>query len=165
MTAAEALSVAAFKDGKYSQAFGAFGPERRGAPVMSFCRIDDKLIRLRQQVYEPDVVVVLDPSLLNVVNVYDGLKKGGSVVFNNNCAVANAPGGVRVFVVDATKIAKDVLGRPIVNTAMLGAYVKATGDVNVESLIASIKERFPGKLGEKNEAAIRRAYEETKEVR
>lgn len=154
VTAGEILSVAAFKDGKYAQAFGKFGPERRGAPVQAFTRIDSKPIRLRQDIYTPDIVVVLDPSLMKVVDVREGMKKGSILLINTSEKIPGA------WCVDATRIALDVIGRPIVNTAMLGAFSKASGClVTVDSIVAAIKERFPGELGEKNAKAIIKASE------
>ncbi|MCK4327551.1 MAG: pyruvate ferredoxin oxidoreductase subunit gamma [Candidatus Diapherotrites archaeon] len=154
VTAAEVLAVAAFKDGKYAQAFGKFGPERRGAPVQSFTRISDEPIRIRQEVYEPDCVVVLDASLMKVVDVREGLKEGGILIINTGEEVAGA------WAVDATQIAMDVIGKPIVNTAMLGAFNKASEcAVTLDSLTEAIKERFPGKIGELNSKAIVKASE------
>ena len=104
VTAAELFAVAAFKDGKYSQAFGAFGPERRGAPVMSFTRIDDSFVRLRQQVYAPDIVVVIEPNLLNVIDVTAGLKGGGTIILNSDKPVGLGD-GFKVHRVDRLLIA------------------------------------------------------------
>ena len=154
VTAAEVLAIAAFSDGKYSQAFGKFGPERRGAPVQSFTRVDEKPIRIRQEVYEPDIVIVLDPGLMKVVDVKQGLKENGIVIINTKDKVAGA------WCVDATEIALETIGKPIVNTAMLGAFSKASkGAVSLDSIVAAIKERFPGELGEKNAKAIAKASE------
>ncbi|ODS39739.1 pyruvate ferredoxin oxidoreductase, partial [Candidatus Altiarchaeales archaeon WOR_SM1_SCG] len=140
VTAAEVLAIAAFKDGKYSQAFPSFGVERRGAPVQAFVRISDKFIRRRNQIYEPDYVVVLDSTLIDVVNVSEGLQKDGILTVNSatHCPI----GDYNVCCVDATKIALDVLGVPIVNTAMLGAFSAATGAVSLESLKSAIMEKF-----------------------
>ena len=118
VSAAELLARAAFKDGKYSQAFPYFGVERRGAPVQAFCRIDDRFIRMRQNVYEPDCVIVLDSTLLDVVDVEQGLKENGLVVLNTRKRVDRK----NVKTIDATSIALETLGRPIVNTVMLGAF-------------------------------------------
>jgi len=154
VTAAEVLAVAAFKDGKHAQAFGKFGPERRGAPIQSFTRISDEPIRIRQEVYEPDYVIVLDPSLMKVVDVKQGLKKGGILIVNTTEKI---PG---VWCVDATKVAMEIIGRPIVNTAMLGAFNKASEcAVTLDSLTDAIKKRFPGKIGETNAQAIVKASE------
>jgi pyruvate ferredoxin oxidoreductase gamma subunit len=158
VTAAELLAVAANEEGKWSQAFPFFGVERRGAPVMAFTRIADEYIKTRQQVYEPDIVVVLDPTLLDAVNVLEGAKKGAPVIVNTK----KKPDikGFEVKTVDATKIALEELGKPFVNTPMLGALVKATGIVKIDSLVNAIKERYPGEVGEKNARAIKKTYEE-----
>ena len=157
------MAQAAIDEGKYAQAFPAFGPERRGAPVQAFIRISDKQIRIRAEVTEPDIVVVLDPSLLNIVKVTSGLKKNGLVVVNTK-SIDSVPADIRsnyrVAVIDANLVAKETLGAPIVNTTMLGALIKASGVVKLESLAEPLKKRF-GKLAEKNLAAMKRAYDET----
>ena len=165
VTSAEILSAAAISEGKYAQAFPSFGPERRGAPVQAFVRISaDQPIRDRSSITEPDVVVVLDPGLLRIVNVTSGLKPGGIVIVNS---VKNAEQIRREFninatlaVVGATKIATETLGVPIVNTTMIGAILKATEVVKMESLYEPLMTRF-GKNGEKNINAMKRAYNET----
>ncbi len=160
MTAAELLAQAAFKDGKYSQAFPAFGVERRGAPVQAFCRISDKKVRTRAQIYFPDVIIVQDSSLLEVVDVFGGLKDDGVAVINTKKGVEDL--GIdhpaQIVTIDATGLAIQHLGRPITNTTMLGAFTGATGMVGIDSLVEMIRERFPGKLGENNVTAIRDAY-------
>ena len=145
VTAAEILAKAAFKDGKYSQAFPFFGVERRGAPVMAFTRIDSEPINLRYQVYNPDHVIVLDDGLL------------GEVIINTHEKVESA--SHKVFDVDATGIALEILGVNIVNTIILGYFAKKTGEVSIESLIEVIKETFPGPIGEKNAVAAQKAYD------
>jgi pyruvate ferredoxin oxidoreductase gamma subunit len=163
VTSAELVAQAAIAEGKYAQAFPAFGPERRGAPVQAFIRISDKQIRVRAEVTEPDIVVVLDPGLLTIVKVTAGLKKNGLVVVNTK-SIDSVPADVcanyRVATVDANLIAKETLGAPIVNTTMLGALIKASRVVKLESLAEPLKKRF-GKLAEKNLAAMGRAYDET----
>ena len=156
VTAAEVLAVSAFKDNKYSQAFPKFGPERSGAPVEAYCRLDDKFINLRTQVYNPTHLIVLDMSLLKVVDVSRGLKENGIVIINSN--KKQEIGGYKVFNIDATKIALEVLGKPIVNTAMLGAFAKATNLVFLESIKDSLRERFQRELAERNIEAIETAY-------
>lgn len=160
VTAAEILAIAAFKDGKYSQAFPIFGVERRGAPVQAFCRIDEKPIKIRCQVYEPDIVVVQDATLISDVDVTAGLKEGGTILINS----AKSPeefnfDGVVVKTVDATRLALDILGRPIVNTIMLGALAKL-GVVSLNSIVEVVGNRFSGKIGEKNVLAVKKAFEE-----
>jgi pyruvate ferredoxin oxidoreductase gamma subunit len=161
VTAAEILAKAAFEDGKYCQAFPFFGVERRGAPVMAFSRIDEKPIRRRYQIYNPDYVVVLDEGLLDVVDVFAGLKEGGKVIINANQDV-KVENNAEIYSIDATGIALDVLGVPIVNTVMLGAFSGSTGEVSLESIIKIIKKTFPGKIGDKNAKAAEIAYEKVK---
>ncbi len=161
VTAADLLAMAAFFDGKYSQAFPSFGTERRGAPVTAFARISDRFIRRRCQIYNPDYVVVQDPSLLEVIDVASGLKEDGVVLINTekspeelNLTVKN------VFTINATKIALDVLGVPIVNTAMIGAFGALSGEVSLESIKKAVERRFPEKLAKKNLKAVEVAYRE-----
>ncbi len=166
VTSAELLAQAAIAEGKYGQAFPSFGPERRGAPVMAFARVSDGPIRNRSAVYEPDVVLVLDPSLLNLVNVVEGLKKGGWVVVNTasepeDLAARMGWKGLNVATVDALTIAMETIRRPITNTTMLGALLKATGLVSVEPLEQALVNRF-GRLAARNAEAMKRAIEETR---
>lgn len=161
VTAAELLAVAAFEDGKYSQAFPAFGVERRGAPVMAFTRISDKKIRLRSQIYEPDVVIVQDPTLIEVVDFVGGLKKDGLVIVNTDASSESLNLNIqgKVKTIDATRIAIEHLGRPIMNTTLMGAFAGATDYIKVDSIERSVRHRFPGELGEKNVRAVRAAYD------
>lgn len=164
VTSAELAAQAAIQEGKFAQAFPAFGPERRGAPVVAFLRVDDKPIRLRERVYEPDVVVVLDPTVMSIIAVDDGLKEGGWLVLNTTRSVAEVRSEYgfshRLAVVDASHIAQETLGVPITNTVMLGALVKATGLVKAESLNGPLAERF-GPLAARNQKAYERAFSET----
>ena len=166
VTAANILASAAFKQGKYVQAFPFFGVERRGAPVTAFTRIDDKPIRIKTQIYEPDIVVVLDPSLLETVDVTAGLKDGGTVIVNTEKSkeevlekLKKKP--AKLALVDATTIALDILGLPITNTAILGAVAKATGVVELKYVQEAIKETFSGTLGEKNAKVAEEAFNKT----
>jgi pyruvate ferredoxin oxidoreductase gamma subunit len=130
VTAAELIAVAAFKSGVFSQAFPAFGVERRGAPVQAFVRFADSKIRLRSQVYEPDYVIVQDASLIKDVNVFGGLKTGGIAIINTEMeSDFVVPDGVRLIVIDATSIALEVLGLPIANTTLMGAFAAASGEI------------------------------------
>ena len=165
VTAANILAVAAFKEGKYIQAFPMFGVERRGAPVTAFARMNETPIYIRTQIYEPDAVVVLDPTLLEVVNVAQGLPEGGKIIINTR----KDPGEfnfdkMNVYTVDATTIAvENRLGTktsPIVNTAILGAYSKVIGNVKMESFESAILEEAPIK-GEENVKASKDAFEHT----
>ena len=164
VTCAELLALSAIGEGKYAQAFPSFGPERRGAPVVAFCRISDQPIKIRANVYEPDIVMVLDSSLLKLVNVAAGMKERGLIVTTSQ----DTPEKVReilkvkyrLAVVDATKIAMEVLGVPITNTTMLGSLVKASEIVKRESFVDPFKNRF-GRIAEKNISAFNKAYQDT----
>ncbi|MDD4254341.1 MAG: pyruvate ferredoxin oxidoreductase subunit gamma [Methanofollis sp.] len=159
VTAAELIAVAAFEDGVYSQAFPAFGVERRGAPVQAFVRFNDAKIRLRSQVYEPDYIIVQDSSLIRDVDVFGGLKKGGIAIVNTERSIdAAVPEGVRLITLDATGIALEKLGVPIMNTTLIGAFAAATGEIALPAIRKALMRRFPGKLGEKNVAAAEYAY-------
>jgi len=168
VTTGQLLAIAAFYDGKYCQSFPMFGVERAGAPVAAFARIDKKPIRLRSEVYEPDTVVVLDSSLLETVDVTKGLKKGGSIIVNSNKSEKELgiKGQFDIHVVNATQIALSIFHRAIVNTPMLGAYAKITGQVTVKSLKKAIEEQFAKskgtKISELNKQAIEAVYKATK---
>ena len=168
VASAEMLAVSAIQEGKYAQAFPSFGPERRGAPVVAYCRVDDKPILVREPVTHPDVVVVLDPTVLRVANVASGLKPGGKIVVNT-CTpaeeIARAYGfdDCSLATVDANEISLRVIGRAITNTAMLGALLKLAPVAKLESLFEQINERFPA-VAEKNIKALQTAYDETKVV-
>jgi len=166
VTSADLLAKAAISEGKYAQAFPSFGPERRGAPVLAFDRISDKEpIRVRAEITEPDVVVVLDSGLIRIVNVTSGLKEGGTIMVNTKRSLedvaAELGGKWGLAVIDATKIAQELLGVNIVNTTMLGALLRATGVVKLESLYKPLEDRF-GRLAERNINAMKRAFEETR---
>jgi len=160
VTAAELLAISAFLDGKFTQAFPTFGSERMGAPVASFVRISDKSIRVRSQIYEPDYVIVQDATLIGSVDVFLGLKKNGLVIINTE----KQPSELKlkdvknVKTVPATKIAIEILGRPIPNTVLLGAFAGLTGLVSMDGIKKAIKERFKAEVVEKNILAAEKAY-------
>jgi pyruvate ferredoxin oxidoreductase gamma subunit len=164
VTLAELVAHAAIQEGKHAQSMPSFGPERRGAPVLAFLRVDEtERIKIRTEVAEPDVLVVLDPGLLQVGDVVSRLKKDGTAVINTKKSHDEMKSGInagRLATVDAMSIAKAILGLPIVNTTMLGALIKATGIVTLESLEKPLNERF-GKVATKNIEAMKKAYEET----
>ena len=162
VTSANLLAIAAFKEGKYCQAFPFFGTERRGAPVISFVRIDDEFIRTREQIYNPDYVVVLDPTLLNVVDVTEGLEENEIIIINTNKDV-NLPTKATIKTVDATAIALEIIGKPFVNTPMIGALVGATGIVKLDSVIEAVKERFSEDIAKKNIEAVKKTCKKIKE--
>lgn len=166
VTSAELVAQAAISEGKYAQAFPSFGPERRGAPVLAFIRVDsEQQIRVRSEVTQPDYVVVLDPGLISIVDVTAGLKEGGITIINTKKTARQIRDefGIkgRLATVDATRIARDTLGVPIVNTTMTGALIKATGIVKTESMKSPIEARF-GRLAERNIQAMEKAYAATK---
>src|SRR4030043_2109640 len=162
--ASEVLAAAFFKEGKYVQAFPAFGVERRGAPVAAFTRVDDQPIRIRHNIYEPDHIIVLDPTLMESTQVDSGLKENGWIILNTDRPPKTFGrfSKFRVATVDANRIAVEYkLGSPtapIVNTAILGAFSKITGMVAVDALVEAMKEFVPSnKAG--NAAAIKEAHE------
>jgi pyruvate ferredoxin oxidoreductase gamma subunit len=164
VTSAELTALAAIEEGKFAQAFPSFGPERRGAPVMAFVRVSDTQIRTREKIYTPDIVVVLDPSLMQIVNVEAGLKEGGLVILNSRKSAdeVRKESGLkaRLALVDASTIAMETMRVPITNTTMLGALLKGTGLISMDALRAPIHERF-GPIAEKNLKSCMRAFEET----
>jgi len=167
VTAAEVLSVAAYLEGKHAQAFPSFGSERKGAPVVAFCRIDDKEIRLREPILEPDCLIVQDPTLFKVIDVFAGLRPSGYLLVNTNRsfaalniadAAASLPKGHAV-IVPATEFALKHVGRPVPNAALLGAFAALVQSVRIDSVKRAIEEAFPGRIGAANIAAAMEAYE------
>jgi 2-oxoacid:acceptor oxidoreductase gamma subunit (pyruvate/2-ketoisovalerate family) len=167
VVASKVLAVACFHEGFYVQSFPAFGVERRGAPVMAFLRLDQKPIQLRVNIYQPDHIVVLDPTLIDAVDVTSGLKTNGWILINSSHLpeVFGRLKGFQIATVDATSIAiRNGLGsrtNPIVNTAILGAFSKVTGLVGIDSVALSIREELTIKKNE-NAKAAREAYQEVK---
>jgi pyruvate ferredoxin oxidoreductase gamma subunit len=164
VTAAELIAVAAFEGGVFSQAFPAFGVERRGAPVQAFVRFDNKMIRKRSQVYEPDYIIVQDSTLIKDVNVFQGVKKGGIAIVNTTDKTPDykVPEGVKLIIIDATSIALKAIGLPITNTTLMGAFAAATGEIQFTALENALKHRFPGELATKNIAAAKVAFDYVK---
>lgn len=166
-TASELLARAAINEGKYIQSFPEFGPERMGAPVKAYTRISDAPIRLHCAVYNPDLAIVMDPTLLVTVPVTKGLGKNGILVVNSTKEPKTLKEDLKmtegnVWTVSATDIAMRILGRAITNTAMLGVVARATGMVEMESIEKAVQDRFPGPLAEKNIGVIKEAYKEAK---
>lgn len=161
VTMAELLAEAAFYGKKEAQAFPSFGVERRGAPVTAFVRIDDKSIRLRSQIYNPDYIIVLDPTLLADEDTLAGIKKDSVLLVNSSKPLdfSTCPKGVRVQAFNATGIALETLGRPIINTIMLGAFASLSGLIELSATSEAIKKRFSGEMQEKNLVAVKRGYE------
>ncbi|MCW3978294.1 MAG: 2-oxoacid:acceptor oxidoreductase family protein [Candidatus Bathyarchaeota archaeon] len=165
VTGVRILASAMHIDGKYTQAIPQYGTERRGAPVVAFCRVADQRIKERDLVHEPDMVVILDPLLGRTVDVTAGLKEGGLALINfpGNYKEAGLAGGFRVATVDATKIALDTLKRPITNTAILGAFARVTGLVKLESLEEAVRGEFPSRIVDSNIDAMHMAFEQVSE--
>jgi len=167
VTSVELFALAAIAEGKYAQGFPSFGTERRGAPVTGFNRVDDKPIKIRSGIYHPDVVVVLDESLVALVDVTEGLKPAGTLLVNTTKDLAALTRDLhftgRIATVDATGIARTELGVPITNTTMLGALVKVTGAVKFDSIAEPIQARF-GRIAAKNLAAAKSAYDQVKVI-
>jgi pyruvate ferredoxin oxidoreductase gamma subunit/2-oxoisovalerate ferredoxin oxidoreductase gamma subunit len=167
VVACKILAAALFKEGKFSQSFPAFGVERRGAPVMAFIRVDDRPIHLRTEIYEPDHLVILDPTLLQTVDVTAGLKPGGTILINSALPAREYrfPGHDNVATVDANRIAVHhglgTKSTPIVNTAILGAFSRQTGLVGMEALIHALQEYVP-LHPEQNILAAQEAYHEVR---
>ncbi len=167
VTSAELLAVAAFQEGRHAQAFPSFGSERTGAPVVSFCRIDDRPIRTREPISAPDAVIIIDPTLLHHVDVFSGLTPGSQVLVNSSRSAEELGLGdlcsshrvARLQVVPATELARRYLGRPLPNAALLGALAAMTGIVAVDSVAAAIFERFSGEVGQGNARAAYAAAE------
>lgn len=166
VSGAEMLSVAAFLEGRYAQAFPSFGAERMGGPVTAFCRIDDREIRSREPVLSPDALIIQDPTLLHEVGLFDGLNIGGCVLINSAHsfdelglgAFARAFHPSRLCTLAATEIALKHVGRPIPNAALLGGFAAVSGQVKLSSVITAIREKFPRPIAEANVAAAREAY-------
>ncbi|MFV0362129.1 MAG: 2-oxoacid:acceptor oxidoreductase family protein [Suipraeoptans sp.] len=156
--AAEALVYAAVMEGKFGNSIPFFGFERQGAPVTAFVRISDTPIRPKNRVYHPDIIIVLDPTIAHAVNVYDGVKENGVMILNTSqeqSDIALHENISTLGTLDATGIALDVIGRPITNTVMLGAFCKVTGLVSVDEVGKKVEELW----GEKNKIALQRGYE------
>jgi pyruvate ferredoxin oxidoreductase gamma subunit len=162
ITTAMLLALAAFKENTYALAFPHFGAERMGAPLNAYVRLNHSPINIRTQVREPDYVLVQDATLLRGYDVTTGLKPRGVVIINEEVEAADLGlrKGVRVMTIPASRIAAETVGRADrVNTALLGAFSAATGEVGMEALREAILERFPGAVGKKNVEALDRAYE------
>jgi len=166
VSGAEMLSIAAFLEGRHAQAFPSFGSERMGAPVMAFCRIDDKPIQLREPVIVPDALIVQDPTLLHQVDLFKGLHAEGYILINSTRSFQELGLGefahefrrFRLCTVPATELALKHLGRPLPNAALLGGFAAITGQVEFESVAAAIRDRFPQRVADANIAAAAEAH-------
>jgi pyruvate ferredoxin oxidoreductase gamma subunit len=166
VTATELLSVAAFREGRHAQAFPSFGSERTGAPVVAFCRIDDRPIRLREPILAPDAIIIQDPTLLHQVDVFSGLAKDGYILINTSRSFEELGLGdfiagfrrERLCTVPATELALKHVGRAVPNAALLAGFAAVSGRISLESVIAAIREKFPKKVAEGNVAAANAAH-------
>ena len=161
VTASRIIATAAYEEGKYSQAIPMYGTERRGAPLTAYVRIDNVRVRERELVHHPDLSLCFDPLIGKQQAVANELKPGGRVLLNAPYGPEQSElaGDISIATVDATSIALETLGRPITNTALLGAFAKATGIVKLESVEKAIIKYFPGRLGDMNINAVRKSYE------
>lgn len=166
VTGAEMLSIAAFRGGKHAQAFPSFGSERTGAPVVAFCRIDDKPIRLREPIMAPDVLIIQDPTLLHQVDVFSGLQRDGSILVNtarsfDQLGLGDFVKGFRperLLTVPATELAQRHVGRPLPNAVLLGAFAALSGVVSLDAVHAAIREKFAGAVAQANVEAASEAH-------
>ncbi|MGE4357580.1 MAG: 2-oxoacid:acceptor oxidoreductase family protein [Candidatus Omnitrophota bacterium] len=160
ITTASILGDALFEEGKYAYAFPHFGAARMGAPMNSFVRISDRPVRLRSQVYEPDYLLIIDPTLIKGFDVFKGFKEEGIAIINSegNLVLPEFK-KQKVFLIPANKIAQEVMGRPLGNTAILGAFCAISGLVKLESLIKAINKRFSGKVAQQNVEIAKRGYD------
>ena len=167
VTAAELLSVAAFEQGRHAQAFPSFGSERTGAPVVAYCRIDDRAIRLREPIVAPDVLIVQDPTLLHQVDLFQGLVPDGYVLINSRRSfdelgltdIALRHRHERLITVPASEIAMKHLGRPLPNAALLGAFAALAGLITLQAVEQAIRAKFAGKVADANVAAASEAFD------
>ena len=172
VTASRLVAETAMDDGQYMQAMPEYGAERQGAPLKAYTRISPEPIEIHNNILHPDVVVVLDDTLLEVVNVCEGLKETGTLIVNTRMdaeevrAITGAPATVKIATVDASDIAINTIGRDIPNTPIAGALAKVTGVINVESLKKYVEKSFTGKFSDKviagNLASVDRAYQEVR---
>lgn len=173
VSGAEMLSVAAFLEGRYAQAFPSFGSERMGAPVMAFCRIDDQEIRLREPVLAPDALIIQDPTLLHQVDLFNGVPNRGYILINSTrsfdeLGLGGFAGGVqqyRMCTVPATDLALKHVGRPVPNVPLLAGFAAITGVITLPSLVAAIRQKFPAPVAEKNVGAATEAFETASRAR
>ncbi len=159
--------MAAFREGRHAQAFPSFGSERTGAPVVAFCRMHDRPIRLREPIMAPDALIIQDPTLLHQVDVFSGLVPDGYVLINTRRSLDEL--GLREYLgrfrrerirtVAATELALKHVGRPVPNAALLAGFAAVTGRISLESVIAAIRDRFPARIADANVAAAQEAYD------
>lgn len=163
VTAAEMLSIAAFREGKHAQAFPSFGSERMGAPVMAFCRISDREIRLREPVISPNAVIIQDKTVIDSSNAFSGIVENGFALINSHTEIVPSIDRINIKCIDATALALEHVGKPIPNAVLLGSFAALTGIIKIESVIEAIKTKFSGTIAEKNANAAQAAYDKIME--
>jgi pyruvate ferredoxin oxidoreductase gamma subunit len=167
VTGAEMMSIAAFLGGRHAQAFPSFGSERTGAPVVAFCRMDDKEIRLREPIMQPDAIIIQDPTLLHQVDVFGGLKKNGFILINTTRSFEEMGLGEFVkgfrpehlLIVPASELAMKHVGRPVPNVPLLGAFAALGGLISLDAVHKAIDQKFSGAVAKGNKAAAKEAYD------
>jgi len=164
VTAAEMLSIAAFREGRHAQAFPSFGSERTGAPVVAYCRIDDREIRVREPIMEPDALIIQDPTLVHQVDLFAGLRPGGIVLLNTGrsfeaLGIGELQEHFKTATVPASELARKHVGRPLPNAALLGAFSAFSEQISLEAVTAAIRDKFAGRIAEGNVAAASEAFE------
>ena len=167
---AQFMAIAALEDGKYGNAFPFLGGggERRGKPIVAFCRISDQPLRIRSRVSNPDYVIIQDATILDEINVLEGIKPHGMVLVNTDKSVGElglTRSTFKVFAFSADKLARQILGRPIMNTALLGAFAAVTKELSLEATLRAVRSKFPGDLGEKNAQVVEAVYRALTEVK
>jgi pyruvate ferredoxin oxidoreductase gamma subunit len=158
---AQFMAIAALENGKYGQAFPFLGGggERRGKPIMAFCRLDDQPIRVRSRITEPDYVIVQDATILKEVDVQKGLKADGLVLINTDKNLSSLGLSINnTIATSAEELARRILGRPIINTALLGTFAGVSRELSLESVLKAVRKKFPGELGEKNAQVVAESY-------
>lgn len=158
---AQFMAIAALEDGKYGQAFPFLGGggERRGKPIMAFCRLSHNPIRVRSHVHEPDYVIVQDATILSEVDIEQGLKPDGSLLINTDKDVhALGLKNQNAYTISADDLARRILGRPIINTALLGTFAGLSNELSLEAVLKAVRSKFPGELGEKNALVVEESY-------
>lgn len=160
ITTAALLGFGYFNEGKFPYAFPNFGAARMGAPMNAFVRVDSDPVRVRSQIYEPDYVIIVDPTLMRGFNCFSGLKEDGLAIINGkeDADLPKLKAKQKAFVVPANEIALKHIGRPLGNTALIGAFAAATGELKLDNLIAVVKDRFSGKAQEGNIAAVQEGF-------
>lgn len=159
---AQFMAIAALEDGKYGQAFPFLGGggERRGKPILAFCRLSERPIRIRSRISDPDYVIVQDSTILDELDVTEGVKNDGLILINTDKSARELglQGAFRIFAMPANELARKILGRPIMNTALLGAFAAATKELSLNAVLTAVRGKFPGELGEKNAQVVKESY-------